>query len=109
MQREASTADVFRSHVDLLLLAIVEREPAHGYRIVEALRERSRDAFDLGEGTVYPALHRLEREGLLQSRWQTVEGRRRRVYRLTGGGKRALARRRDEWTAFAAAMRAVIA
>lgn len=109
MQREVSGADVFKSHVDLLLLAIVEREPAHGYRIVESLRERSRDAFDLAEGTIYPALHRLEREGLLQSRWQTVEGRRRRVYRLTGGGKGALARRRDEWKAFAAAMRAVIA
>ena len=109
MQREASSADVFRSHVDLLLLAVLDREAAHGYRIVEALRERSRDAFDLGEGTVYPALHRLEREGLVRSRWQTVEGRRRRVYRLTAGGKRALARRRDEWKAFAAAMGTVIA
>ena len=109
MHREVSTGDVFRSHVDLLLLAVVEREPAHGYRIVEALRERSSDAFDLGEGTIYPALHRLEREGLLRSRWQTVDGRRRRIYRLTGGGKRALARRRDEWRTFAEAVGAVIA
>ena len=109
MQREVSTPDVFRGHVDLLLLAVVEREPAHGYRIVEALRERSHEAFDLGEGTVYPALHRLEREGLLRSRWQTVEGRRRRVYGVTAGGRRALARRRDEWKAFANAVGAVLA
>ena len=52
-----------KGHVDLLLLAVLEREPAHGYRIVEALRARSDGVFDLAEGTVYPSLYRLERQG----------------------------------------------
>jgi PadR family transcriptional regulator, regulatory protein PadR len=96
--------EVLKGHVDLLLLATLERAPAHGYRVVEALRERSQGAFDLAEGTVYPALYRLERGGLVTSRWQVVEGRRRRVYELTKAGRTALGQRRGRWFEFADAM-----
>ena len=68
-----------RGQLDLLLLSAVSSGPAHGYRMIERLRERSEGAFDLREGTVYPALHRLERDGLLESRWADDAPRRRRV------------------------------
>jgi transcriptional regulator len=101
-------AETLKGHLDLLLLAAVEDRPAHGYAIAETLRSRSRDAFDLPDGTLYPALHRLERAGLLSSRWSEVNGRRRRVYQLTLKGQRTLARRHEEWRLFARAMSAVV-
>jgi DNA-binding PadR family transcriptional regulator len=100
-------ADATGGQLDALILAVLAEEAAHGYRVVERLRERSGGAFDLPEGTVYPALHRLERDGLLASDWSTASGRRRRVYRLTRRGRGALTRRRREWTAFAGAVEAV--
>lgn len=103
------TNDRLRGHVDLLLLSVLEREQAHGYRLVEALRTRSDGAFELPEGTVYPSLYRLERSGLVASRWERVDGRRRRVYRLTSRGAEELARRRSDWRDFARAMEAVVA
>jgi PadR family transcriptional regulator PadR len=101
-------AETLKGHLDLLLLAALESRPAHGYAIAEALRTRSDDAFDLPEGTLYPALHRLERGGLLRSRWSEDSGRRRRVYHLTAKGQRALARRRGEWKGFVRAVFAVV-
>lgn len=100
--------EALRGHVDLLLLAALEDAPAHGYELVETVRERSEGAFDLAEGTVYPSLYRLERRGLVASAWETVAGRRRRVYRLTTSGRRTLAKERGEWRAFAHAMEAVV-
>ena len=82
--------------------------PAHGYRIVELLRDRSGGAFDLAEGTIYPALYRLEALGLLSSRWTKAMGRRRRVYSLTRRGHRALADRGNEWRLFATAVEQVV-
>ena len=101
-------AEVLKGHLDLLLLAAVQPRPAHGYAIAETLRARSDGTFDLPEGTLYPALHRLERGGLLSSRWAEVNGRRRRVYRLTAKGQSALAQRHGEWRQFARAVRAVV-
>jgi len=102
------TAETLKGHLDLLLLAAVQLQPTHGYAIAETLRARSDGAFDLPEGTLYPALHRLERAGLLASRWSEVNGRRRRVYQLTKKGQRALAARDGEWRDFARAVHAVI-
>ena len=101
-------AESLKGHLDLLLLAAVRPRPAHGYAIAETLRARSDGAFDLPEGTLYPALHRLERAGLLSSRWTEVNGRRRRVYHLTPKGHRALAARHVEWRDFARAVHAVV-
>jgi PadR family transcriptional regulator PadR len=101
-------AEALKGHLDGLLLAIVAAGPAHGYAIIEALRHRSEGAFALPEGTVYPALHRLERAGLLASRWSSEAGRRRRVYELTSAGGRALGREREQWRAFAGAMETVL-
>lgn len=101
-------AEVLKGHLDLLLLAAVQGRPAHGYAIAETLRARSNGAFNLAEGTLYPALHRLERGGLLSSRWSEASGRRRRVYQLTAKGERMLARQQDEWRTFARAVQAVV-
>jgi PadR family transcriptional regulator PadR len=98
-----------KGHLDLLLLGVVSRGPAHGYQVITSLRERSDGTFDLPEGTVYPALHRLEGLGLLTSRWSEATGRRRRVYELSGKGAEALLERRQEWDHFALAVRAVLA
>lgn len=101
-------AETLKGHLDLLLLAAVQGNPAHGYAIAQTLRARSHGTFDLPEGTLYPALHRLERDGLLSSRWAEVSGRRRRVYQLTRAGYRALAKRQVEWRDFARAVHAVV-
>ncbi|GAA0398216.1 helix-turn-helix transcriptional regulator [Microbispora corallina] len=93
-------ADALRGHMDALLLAVLEREPLHGYAIIEALRERSGGALDVPTGTVYPALRRLERAGYLASEWAVTGGRRRRTYRLTGDGRAALAGERSAWRSF---------
>jgi DNA-binding PadR family transcriptional regulator len=96
------------AQVDLLVLSVVSRRPAHGYAIVEALREGSAGAFDLPEGTVYPALYRLERRGLLASRAHVVAGRNRRVYRVTAQGRAALTERTRAWDTFARGVHAIL-
>ena len=96
-------------HLDGMLLAIAADGPVHGYAAAQALKQRSSGVFDLPEGTIYPALHRLERAGLLQSGWSTASGRRRRVYQLTARGKRAAASARGDWRRFSAAVEAVMA
>ena len=101
-------AETLKGHLDLLLLAALQSRPAHGYAIADTLRARSDGAFDLPEGTLYPALHRLERAGLLSSRWSEVGGRRRRVYQLTAKGQRSLAKRQSEWREFSRAVLAVV-
>jgi DNA-binding PadR family transcriptional regulator len=97
-----------KGHLDLLLLSALSAGPAHGYAIIAALRDRSDGTFDLPEGTIYPALHRLEDARLLSSSWAAGEGRRRRVYALTDVGAEALAAERTEWCRFAAGVRAVV-
>ncbi len=102
------SGEALKGHLDLLLLAVLERGPAHGYAIIESLRASSGGQFDLPEGTIYPALHRMEDAGLVVSEWSGDTGRRKRVYRLTRKGSEALARRREEWSAFARAVNATV-
>ncbi len=96
-----------QGHVDGMLLAVLSDGPLHGYGMAEELRRRSGGEFDLAEGTIYPALHRLESAGLLTSRWEVVGGRRRRVYALSNSGKAAAVDRRTTWLAFRCAVDAV--
>ena len=100
--------DQLRGPLEVLLLSVLYSGPAHGYAVIAALRERSDQAVDLPEGTVYPALHRLEREGLVASRWDVGSGRRRRYYELTAAGREALVVRRQEWRTFASGVHAVL-
>jgi DNA-binding PadR family transcriptional regulator len=91
-----------------MLLASLETGPRHGYAIIEALRAGSGGQFDLPTGTIYPALHRLERAGLVQATWAEARGRRRRVYELTADGRRALDTERGTWREFSAAVTALL-
>jgi PadR family transcriptional regulator PadR len=102
------SGEQLKGHLDLLLLAVLEGGPAHGYAIITTLREQSNGTFDLPEGTVYPALHRLERAGQLRSAWAKLGGRRRRVYELNGAGAAVLASRRREWRQFAGGVDSVL-
>jgi DNA-binding PadR family transcriptional regulator len=97
-----------KGNLDLLLLSVLSAGPAHGYAVITALRDRSEGTFDLPEGTIYPALHRLEDSGLLVSSWAQAEGRRRRVYGLTDKGVAALAAQQTQWRKFANGVQAVL-
>jgi DNA-binding PadR family transcriptional regulator len=101
-------ADALRGHLDALLLAVLDDEPRHGYAIIEALQERSGGQLALPTGTVYPALRRLERAGLVESAWSTVGGRERRTYQLTNAGRRMLSNERTAWAEFASTIGAVL-
>jgi DNA-binding PadR family transcriptional regulator len=98
-----------QGHLNGMLLAILQSGPLHGYAIVEEISRRSEGEFDLAEGTIYPALHRLEDAGLLSSSWEVVSGRRRRVYALSHNGVEAVRERVASWRAFRSAVDAVLA
>ncbi len=97
-----------KGHLDALLLAVVAEGPVHGYAVLERLRARSDGHFDLPEGTIYPALHRLEAEGQLRSKWKVVAGRRRRLYELTDRGRAELGQRASDWRRFVDAVEQVL-
>ena len=97
-----------KGHLDLVLLSVLRSGPLHGYAVIASMRERSGGELDLPEGTVYPALHKLERSGSVSSRWEIVDGRKRRVYELTAVGTKVLAAERREWRRFASVMSAVV-
>lgn len=103
-----ASAHLTRS-LDLLLMGVLRHGPAHGYAIITELRDRSGGQFDLAEGSIYPALHRLERSGLIASTAEVAQGRRRRVYALTARGRKEFAGQRREWDGFVANMQAVLA
>ncbi|MGO8960432.1 MAG: helix-turn-helix transcriptional regulator [Streptosporangiaceae bacterium] len=101
-------SEKLKGNLDLLLLSVLSSGPGHGYSIITRLRERSAGAFDLPEGTVYPALHRLEQTGLLASSWEVVAGRKRRIYRITAAGERSLAEEARQWRAFSGSVSLVL-
>ena len=90
--------ETLKGHLDGMLLAALEPGPRHGYAIMEALRVCSGGQFDLPTGTVYPALHRLERQGWVRSEWkQTESNQRARYYRITAAGKKQMACDLSRW------------
>jgi PadR family transcriptional regulator len=101
--------DAVKGYLELLLLAELVRGPGHGYALIERLRERSGGTFDFPEGTIYPALHRLERTGMLTSEWSTGKVRRRRIYSIRRHGRAVLEDHLSEWRLFARAVERVVA
>jgi PadR family transcriptional regulator, regulatory protein PadR len=103
--------EMLKGHLDMIVLAaLAAAGSAHGYAVIEEIKRRSGGAFDLPEGTIYPALHRLEQAGMLKSTWTTADsGRRRRVYTLTRTGNRALVERRAVWKQFSDAVGGLLA
>lgn len=101
-------SDVLKNQVELLVLTALRTGPGHGYSIIRQIRDRSGGEFELLEGSIYPALHRLERNGLVTSSWSEVAGRKRRVYKLSRKGKTALAEQERDWRRFERAMNLVL-
>jgi PadR family transcriptional regulator len=101
-------AEELKGHLDAVLLASLEDGPRHGYAVIETLRLSTGGQLDLPTGTIYPALRRLEHAGLITGSWSVVGGRRRRDYRLTAAGNRALAGKRADWRDFSAMISAAL-
>lgn len=99
-------ADLLRGNTDCLLLFLIEEQQfTYGYQLIKEIEKRSEGYFRFKEGTVYPALHRLENEGLIQGEWQELPNRqRRRYYRITEKGKQALRERLTAWQGFTTAV-----
>ena len=104
-----SDSQALKGHLDALLLASLAAGPRHGYAVKEALREHSGGRFDLPTGTVYPALHRLEQQGLISAEWgQTETGREAKFYELTKTGRAALKTETAQWERLSAAVGLVL-
>ena len=103
------TADVMQGTLDLLILKALSLEPTHGWGIGDRIRQMSRDAFRIGQGSLYPALHRFDNRGWVTSYWRTTENNRiARYYQLTPAGRHALAEEVARWRFYTGAVDLVI-
>ena len=101
--------ELLKGNTDSLLLCLIGHEPTYGYKIVKELEKRSNGYFQFKEGTLYPALHRLERDDLITGKWQILpNGQQRRYYYITERGQQVLAKRLATWQDFSTAVKAVI-
>jgi transcriptional regulator len=101
--------ELLQGTLDLLVLQTLTWGPQHGYGIGQAIRASSREALQVDTGSLYPALHRLEREGSVGSEWKTSENKQRvKVYRLTAAGRRKLTQERSRWDRLMEAMAGVL-
>jgi PadR family transcriptional regulator, regulatory protein PadR len=96
------------SPVEMLILEVIGQGPSYGYEITQTVMERSNGYFELKEGSLYPALHRLERQTMLRAFWREADGRRRKYYELTDAGRAELAERKRSWLSFAAGVNGVL-
>jgi DNA-binding PadR family transcriptional regulator len=101
--------ELLKGNTDTLLLALLRNEPMYGYQIVKEVNQKSSGYFAFKEGTLYPALHRLERASLIEGRWEdTPNAVRRRYYFITERGRQELSDRQREWHRFSQAMNSVV-
>ena len=101
--------DILQGTLDLLILKVLAHEPMHGYAIAQRILLASRQVLDVQQGSLYPALHRLERKGLLISEWQESEsGRMAKYYSMTKSGRKHLAEEMDGWKRYAQAIHWVL-
>jgi PadR family transcriptional regulator, regulatory protein PadR len=106
------TGDLLRGHLENLILSSLEQSDAHGLEILRRLGEAGCGALKLKEGSLYPALYRLENAGLIAAEWEEEtkgrRGARRRIYHLTKSGTKALAKGRAEWTSFVTVINGIL-
>src|SRR5262247_2552436 len=99
------TPDLLPGTLDLLIPRTLQKDPQHGWAISERIQQISRDVLQINQGSLYPALHRLEHQGWIEAEWKVSElGRRAKYYRLTASGRRQLAVETREWARMAAAI-----
>lgn len=102
-------ADLLQGTLDLLILKIVALEPVHGWAIAQRINQMSRDELQVGQGSLYPALHKLERQGWIEAEWRPSENNRRaKYYSLTRHGRKALAEERSQWERLSQAISAIV-
>jgi PadR family transcriptional regulator, regulatory protein PadR len=105
----AASSDVLQGTLDLLVLKALSLAPLHGWGISQRIQQLSRDALQIGQGSLYPALYRLERKGFVKSEWGTTENNREaKYYRLSAAGQRALAAEVSQWRNFVDAVDLVL-
>ena len=101
--------ELMKGNVDSLLLSLIGQQPMYGYQIIKELNKRSQGYFKFKEGTLYPALHRMERDGLIQGKWQMLPGgQQRKYYQITDKGLSILIEKRSQWRDFLVAMNMII-
>lgn len=102
-------ADLLQGTLDMLILKTLALEPTHGYGISQRIQQISRDVFRVNQGSLYPALHRLEKEGLIEAEWGASDNNRRaRFYRLTKAGRKRLSAETQNWERLAAAITRIL-
>lgn len=107
-EAEQPEAELLQGTLDLLILKVLALEPLHGYGIVQRLKQITNDALLIRQGSLYPALYRLEKRGLLKATWKTVSGRDAKFYALTKTGEQQLETERAGWERLSAAVRLVL-
>jgi len=101
--------ELVKGSIDSLLLCLIGQQTMYGYQIIKELEDKSQGYFKYKEGTLYPALHRLEKAGLFAGKWEpTTGGRQRRYYHITNKGKGILEQKRAQWRDFLSAMNMII-
>lgn len=101
--------DLTKGSIDSLLLCLIAQQPMYGYQIIKDLDSRSQGYFKFKEGTLYPALHRLEKAGLILGKWQMLpSGQQRKYYHIRAKGLSTLAERQEQWQDFTIAMNLII-
>ncbi|MBN1208344.1 MAG: PadR family transcriptional regulator [Myxococcaceae bacterium] len=101
--------DLLQGTLDLLILKTLSLGPQHGWGVAQRIRQMSRDVLEVNQGSLYPALHRLEEQGWIDSEWGTSENNRRaRFYKLTATGRRQLTREEQSWVQFVSAVGQVL-
>ena len=110
MAKPTANEQVLQGTLDLLILKTLSLTPMHGWGLTHRIEQLSRDALQVGQGSIYPALIRLEQRGWIDTEWQTTEnGRRAKYYSLTAAGRRALGQEIASWERFVSAVSLVIA
>lgn len=101
--------ELSKGSTSLLVLSVLEQEDMYGYQIIKELETKSKEIFCLKEGTLYPILHALEKDGFLTSYWQdSPNARSRKYYKITENGKKELSEQKEEWNLFSTAVNQVI-
>ncbi|MBR0412586.1 MAG: helix-turn-helix transcriptional regulator [Eubacterium sp.] len=100
--------ELLKGSTGTLVLSVLENQDMYGYRIIRELEIRSENAFEMSEGTLYPILHALEKEKMLESYWREVDGRKRKYYHITKRGKKELDTKKEEWKSFSTSVTKVL-
>lgn len=101
--------ELMKGSTSILILSLLEKEDMYGYQIIQALKKKSDNVFDMKEGTLYPMLHGLENENAIESYWLDADnGKRRKYYRITKEGKKLLKHKKSEWETYTKAVNSII-